>query len=183
MQYAKQPAYVFAHDLQWKIPDALPDGRPTGIVRHDSLGACVTTLRSDPTGIHCVATEDAGDVVELAIRTADTSLKRNEGRGGIPGLVLIDEIVSAADADSYRLGGPLKQAMALRRHLNIGIIWTSQSPNLCHYQMMAIGSELVIFRLTNKRDIKPLMDAGVSPEEIALIKELPDYHYIIHQCR
>jgi hypothetical protein len=182
MQYAQQPAYVFAHDLGWKIPETLPDGRPTGVIRHDSIDECVAQLRKDPRGIHCIGTEDAGEIVDLAIATADRSLMANERRGGIPAVVLIDESVSAGDADPYRLGSSLKSAMALRRHKNIGIIWTSQSPNIVHYQMMSIGSELVVFRLKNKRDLTPLMNAGFSEEEIQTITELPDYSYIVHRC-
>jgi hypothetical protein len=173
--------YVLGHDLGWKIVETLPDGRETGIVRHESTAALLGAIATDPRGIHCLACEDAGEVIEVGITISRTSLDANEGTRGTPTVVLIDEAVSAGDADPYRLGGPLKKAMALRRHHNLGIIWTCQSPNLCHYQMMAIGTELVCFRLTHEKDLNKLRDVGLNEKQIQTIKQLPDHHYLIHK--
>jgi hypothetical protein len=140
-------------------------------------------MASDPRGVNCIATTDAGPVVEYASKYSGESLKRNGGKSGIPSIVLIDEIVSAADANQYRLGQGLKDILALRRHRNVGIIWTSQSPRLCHYQLMAMGTELVIFRLHHKKDLDELAKVGLTPQEIDKVTKLPDHHHIVHLCR
>lgn len=49
--------------------------------------------------------------------------------------------------------------------------------------MMAIGTELVVFRLTNMRDLKPLVLAGFSDEELEQIVRLPDHQWIVHEFR
>jgi hypothetical protein len=172
-------AYVLAHDLGWKLPERFPDGKPTGIKRYDSIAAARNALASDARGVHCVATLDAGEVIALGHQIAKKSLDQNQGTSGIPVVVLIDEMVSAADANPYRLQQAMRESLALRRHRHTGIVWTSQSPNLCHYQMMAIGTELVVFRLTNESDLKPLMRAGMSEQECEVVKTLPDHQYIV----
>jgi hypothetical protein len=176
-------AYLFAHDLGWKIKDELPDGRRVGIKRYESIKECEQAIASDARGVHCVATLDAKEVIELGSKTALASVKAHGGKIGIPSVVLIDEVVSAGDANPYRLGDELRATMALRRHRHTGIVWTCQSPNLCHYQMLALSTELVIFRLTSERDLKPLRDVGVPEAVITQVRTLPNFAYVIHHNR
>lgn len=175
-------AYLLVHDLGHKLPDRFPGGQPTGIVRHDSVEECRDRLRNDPRGAHCIPTEDAEDVIDLACEVAQQSMDDHGGRG-YPAIVLIDEAVSAADTNPYRLGSALKQTMALRRHRNVGILWTSQSPNLCHYQMLCIGTEIVSFRLYHAKDFAALERAGFSPQELAAIRTLKNYHWVRKICK
>jgi hypothetical protein len=179
----KVPAYVFAHDLGYKLPDTLPGGRPARLKRYERISDAARGMATDPGGVNCIATPDAGPVFEYASKYAAESLRRNNGNSGIPCIVLIDEIVSAADANAYRLGGGIKELLALRRHRNVGIIWTCQSPRLCHYQLMAMGTELVIFRLQHKKDLDAIEQAGIEPAVIDTIRTLPDHHYVVHACR
>ena len=126
---------------------------------------------------------DAGEVIEYGKKVAAAGLLANQGRGGPPCIILIDEIVSAADANPYRLGEGLRQGLALRRHKNIGLVWTAQSPNLCHHQLLALGTELVVFRLFSKRDLDTLETVGFTDAELDTIRTLQDYHYIIKKMR
>jgi len=48
---------------------------------------------------------------------------------------------------------------------------------------MAMGTELVIFRLQHKKDLDAIEQAGIEPATIDTIRKLPDHHYIVHQCR
>lgn len=128
-----------------------------------------------------MATLDAQDAVALATALSAASLKEHGGEYGFPALVLVDEVVSAADANPYRLGLALRETMALRRHRHVGLVWTCQSPNLAHYQMLCIGTELVVFRLTNERDLTPLQRAGFSDEELYTVRNLPNYSYVVHR--
>jgi hypothetical protein len=177
------PAYCLAHDVNWKLPDALPSGRPSGIVRHDSLGAAQSRLATDPRGVHSISCSDAEPVISLAIRIAAESLKQNEGRCGIPAFILIDEIVSAAGASPYRFGEQMKEMLATRRHKNIGLMWTAQSPRLVNNQMMGLATEIICFRLNHKRDLDSLEEVGFTVEELDVIRALPDHHYIIHELK
>jgi hypothetical protein len=183
MQYGRRGAYIMAHDLGFKLPDKLPGGKDTGIVRYDDVDQCKEAMESDASGIHCMSTMDADEVIVEAQRVAKSSLEAHGGTRGNPVVVLIDEVVSLSNSDPYRLDGELKRALALRRHDNVGYIWTCQSPNLCHYQMIGIGTELVVFRLYHKKDLDQLERVGFTPHEIDTVKALPDHAYIVKEFR
>lgn len=185
IEYGKTPAYLLAHDQGWKLPDNLPNGRPTGLKRYQNFGEAQRGLASEPGGVHCISTVngDAGQVIEYGVKLSAAALRANGGKGGPPTIILIDEVVSAADANPYRLGEGIRQSMALRRHQNVGIIWTAQSPRLCHYQMLAMGTELVCFRLHHKKDLDALEQVGLSDIQLDTIRTLPDHHFIIHYTR
>jgi len=182
MEYAKRPCYVFAHDLGFKLKETLPKGTPTGIVRHGSFDDVRARLSSDPGGIHCIATEDAGAVIEFAKQVSAASMATDDKEGvGVPSLVLIDEAVSATDMDTYRLGEGIRNVISLRRHYNVGLIWTSQSAGLVNWKIMALGTELVCFRMNHGRDLDMLSKAGLSDEELQTISKLRRFHYIVHR--
>lgn len=181
MEYGRIPAYCLAHDLGWKLPNTLPDGRETFIRRHDSIRAAQQQLASDPRGIHSISCLDAGEVIEYGTRLSSASLASGNGHFGIPTVILIDEIVSAQDANPYRLGEGIRKALALRRHAHIGLLWTTQSPRLCHFQMLGLSTEIVAFRLHHKKDLDILGEVGFTPQELDTIRTLPNYHYIVRK--
>jgi hypothetical protein len=180
IEYARVlPAYCVAHDIGWKLPDTFPNGQETGVIRHDSFNAAQSRLATDPRGVHCIATRDAGTVIQFAQKIGKASLDSNSGTHGIPVIILIDEVVSAEDAGPYRLGDTIKDLFALRRHANLGVIWTAQSPRLCHFQMLGLGTELVVFKLHHRKDLDALADVGFSGEELDTIKALPPHKWIV----
>lgn len=180
IEYSRSlPAYCIAHDLGWKLPDKFPNGRETGVIRHDSFNSAQQRLSTDARGVHCITTRDAGSVIEYAKKIGKASLDSNAGTHGVPVIILIDEVVSAEDAGPYRLGDSIKDLFALRRHFNLGVIWTAQSPRLCHYQMLGLGTELIIFKLHHKKDFDALADVGLSGPELDTIRNLPPYKWVV----
>jgi len=177
------PAYCIAHDVGWKLPDTLPGGRQTGIIRHDSFSSAQSRLASDPRGVHAITCTDAGPVIEYGMKLAGESLRKNNGVSGFPVMIMIDEIVSMSGATPNRFEQLIKEMLVLRRHKNIGILWTAQSPRLCHNQLLGQATEIIVFRLNHKKDFDTLADVGFSDKELDVIRSLPDFHYIIHECK
>lgn len=171
------PCFVVAHDNGWRLPDRLPDGTPTRIERHESTEEAVEALAQRGNVIHAVASENAEEVISLAERVADRSLRQHGYTKGYPCVVLIDEVVAAGVCDPNRLSPSMRRLIALRRHKNVGVIWTCQSARLVHNQLLTLATELRIFSLTDGRDLKRLDQAGVSSEQVASIAHLPKYQF------
>jgi hypothetical protein len=169
------PVYVVAHDPGYRIPDTLPNGVSTRITRHDSVEDAQEAMKANPGGIHAIATVDASDVIVYGSNLSKSSLEKNGGKQGIPTVIFVDEAVSAASASPYRLGEEMRELLALRRHKHVGIVWTSQSPQLCHYQMLSLSTKLVLFRITDGRALARLEQAGVPPEITSKLSSLPDH--------
>jgi hypothetical protein len=165
------------HSAGW-IKDRLPDGRSANIVRHESIDAFLECLQVSGKGIHVIAVEDAGEVVNVGWRMAELSLELNGGDKGTPVIVFIDEAVAADDIDTYRLSGNMKKLIALRRHKNVGLVFTTQSPQLCHYQMFALCTELALFRVKHRKALNKLLDVGIDPDIVERMPMLPNHHYI-----
>jgi hypothetical protein len=168
--------YAVAHDPSFRLPDEFPNGQPSGVRRFGSVSEARATIATDPRGVIAIATADAGEVVDFACEISDASMKANSDDGQ-PCIVLVDEIVSAEQASSYRLGEQFRQLLALRRWKHVGVVWTSQSPQLCHYQLLSLSTELALFRVTDKRALRRLVEAGVDEETVNLLPRLPD-----HKC-
>lgn len=166
-------SYVLAHDPGWRIPDTLPNGKSTGIKRHESIEEARAALAKDPKGIHAIAVADSMEVINFGGEVAAASLEANKG---IPVTVLMDEAVASSDADTYRLGPELRQFIALRRHKNVGLIYTGQSPEFFHKALLTQSTELAIFRLRFGFD--RLETLGFTPDEITKIKNLPNYQFV-----
>lgn len=185
----KEQFYVIAHDLGCNIPKKLYDGTETGVIRHKSIAECASSLKSRPSGIHAIDVEDCTEVVLFAKSVARASLIKNtpgglkavddgEGRG-IPVIIYIDEIVNAQEASPHRLGDEMRKILTGRRHANCGIVFTSQSPHLCHYALGSQATDILIFRLNDDEDIKRLYKRMNVPRQIAeQAKSLPKHEFI-----
>lgn len=178
---AELGAYAVAHDPSYRLPDAFPNGKPSGIRRFNSVADARAALASDPTGVLAIATVDAGEVLKLGVETSKESLKRGGDQNATPCIVLVDEIVAAEQAGAYRLGDQFRESLALRRHQHLALVWTTQSPQLAHYQLLSLGTELALFRVTDERALKRIEQAGVPHAIVVQLPKLPDHKCIVHK--
>lgn len=181
--------YLIAHDAGYSIPKKLHNGRPTGVLRYDSIESARVGLVKHPGAFHAISVPDAGEVIGLAQEVAWMSLCTNtpggeskvkEGEGiGVPVLIYIDEIVRSQDANPRYLGPQLTELIACRRHFHCGLVFTSQSPHLCHYALGSQATEIVMFRLNDDDDVKRLHKRMNVPKEMAQkSKSLPKHQYV-----
>ncbi len=187
VEFARQGCYVVAHDIGDRLPDMLPTGRRSGTVRHSSVDDAIKTLARDPRGIHCLSTPDASEVINLAKLIAEADMERTKQVGpsgramGHPVVVIIDEVVAAGICDPHKLSWEMKQLIAGRRHMNVGIIWTCQSARMVNNQLIGLSTEMVMFNLQQEMDFKKLDEAGCPPEVVAQIRALPKFQSVTHR--
>ena len=176
-------AYVIAHDVGWNLPEHIPGQGTVPIRRHETIEECKAQLSTDPSGIHSIATDDASEVVQLSKDLTDASLEQHNGEKIVPCVLLVDEIVAAQGASPHWLDDSFRHLVAKRRHWRVAFIYTTQSPRLCHNQLLAQATELVIFRLNHQMDFDALARAGVPDEKLKAVKKLKDHQYVIYSLR
>lgn len=173
-----QPCYIFAHDTGWRLPEQFADGKSTGIIRHESIESVRHTIARNPVGVHCIPSTDAGDVIQIAVDTAQASLAAHGGDKGYPALVLIDEVVAAEICDPNYISDEMRKLLAMRRHLNVGVFWTCQSARMVHNQLLSLATRLSLYKITDKRDHDRLIQCGVPEEIVSQLASLPNYEHI-----
>lgn len=175
------PCIIIVHDPNWFVPEELPPGLGVkgklNVKRYMSIEEAKRGIASDAGAIHCICIEDAADVIELAKRVGEASIIRGGGDKGIPVIVVIDEIVMAHDASPHRLGKEFRKLLAQRRHYHLGLVYTTQHPHYCHYSLLAMANRVKMFRLTDVRSRRALMNASIDEQHLAKLASLPD-----HQC-
>jgi hypothetical protein len=167
--HARKGYYYIAHDVGFNIPDTWPKelgGGPTGIKRYSSVKDAENGIKRDANGIHCIDIDDAMEVVLFGTRLAEKSLEQGGGDKGVPVIIHIDEICMATEANPMRMGDELRKVLARSRHLHVGVIFTTQTPHMCHYLMISLSTKVHLLRMTEKRDYKRLNEGGV-PLDIA----------------
>jgi hypothetical protein len=95
-----------------------------------------------------------------------------------PIVVLLDESVHVRQASRYRIDDSFAELLATMRHEGIGLVWTAQQPQLAHYSLLTMGTEIVIFRLHAERTRKPLFEAGVPESWDRVIATLPNHKHL-----
>lgn len=181
LELGRTPAYVLAHDPGWRLPARLPDGRPAGLHRHESIAAARAALARDGRGVHVISCADGDEVIRLGKQLARASLAAGGGHAGVPVVVLLDEAVGTPGASPHRLGDELRELLATRRHLHLAIVMTAQSPQLAHYALLTLATEVVLFRMTDDRALRRLEQAGVPSEKLSRVATLPNYQHIVHR--
>jgi len=176
----KPGCYIVCHDNGWRVPESLHDGRATGVRRHEQTADAVASLGNPKTarGIHCVPSDDAEEVISIAEAVAEASLEAHGGSCGYPSLVFLDEVVAAGVCRPNYLSPSMQHLLTLRRHKNVGVVWTCQTARMVHNQLLTLATELYIFRLTDRRDFDRLEEAGIPPDCIVAIGKLPPYKCI-----
>lgn len=173
--------YVLAHDPAHRIPEKDHTGKRFDVRWHDSTEQARSALGSRPVGIHAVACANPDDVILLAIEASRASLaKSRDGMEGIPVLVYIDEGVTMGGATPYRLSPAMRELLATRRHLHVGLIITMQSPQFMHYSMISMATKVTCGRLNDQRGIKRLIEGGIPPEKANKIPNLSKFGFIEH---
>lgn len=171
IELGKTPAYVFVHDPNMRVPDRLPDGMPVHRRRYKSVDECKRALKKDAGGVHCLCVENATEVVELATATAAASLRAHGGERGVPSIVLLDEIVMADDASPSYLAPPVRKAIAIRRGLHVGILWTVQSFKMAHPKLYQLPTEIFVFQLGSDQDVATAASIGMDVAACAATKD------------
>lgn len=130
-------------------------------------------------GIHCVPSDDAEEVISVADGVAEASLQAHGGDAGYPALVLLDEVVAAGVCRPNYLSESMQHLLTMRRHKNVGVVWTCQTARLVHNQMIGLATELHIYRLTNERDLDRLRENSIPEDCIDAIRQLPDFQCVV----
>ena len=159
------PSYGLAHDPSWRLPD-----HPM-LMRHETFGSASMGLAKFPGFLHALSVPKADDVLAWALECAKAS-------NGIPVTLLIDEGIGAEGLSPHRISDLFRKFVAARRHYNVGLVVTVQSPQLVHYQILGLSTELVLFRLIDERGFKRLESVGVPRDTIEKVKKLPNYKSI-----
>jgi hypothetical protein len=164
--------YVFAHTAG-TFPRKMPGGRKPRVREWESVAACRAGLaRGECRGVINLIAGDASAVIAFGLEVARKSMEQGGGERSIPVTIFIDEVVAAAELNPYRIDDEVRQLVALRRHMNVGFLATTQSPQLCHYQIMALATKLHLFRVTHRAALKRLEDIGVPASTTAIVARL-----------
>lgn len=166
------PAYLLAHDPGWRLPE------DSALMRHTTFGEAAAGLAKFPSSVHALSVSEGESVLEFGIGCARTSAKTNHG---CPVVVLLDEGVGTSGINPHRLSPRMRDFVATRRHHNVGMIVTAQSPMLMHYQMLGLSTEIVMFRLIDDRGLRRLETVGVPDNILAAVKRLPNFKSITHR--
>lgn len=184
-QRALGGAYMIVHDIGDRLPEAWPDawgGKPTGIIRHATVGEARAALAAKPDGIHALSTSDGGAVMELAVQAGASSKAAGAAEGASPPvLLMLDEAVGTAAASPYRMGDDMREFIAGRRHMHVGLYWTCQSPAMAHYGLLALSTEIVVGRIVDERALARFEQLGFTPGEIDRIRTMPNHSFIRHK--
>lgn len=114
----------------------------------------------------------------MAEACAAASLEANGGERGYPSIVFLDEVVAAGVCRANYLSPSMQHLLTMRRHKNVGVVWTCQTARLMNNNMLTLATELVIFRMSNKRDLDTLSGAGIEDDVIDKIRVLKDYESV-----
>lgn len=169
------PCYVVAHDLGWKIPDKLHDGRSTHVIRVRSADEVRQHIAKGKNGLFAVSCDDATEVYELACEIAEQSLDKHGGDKGHPCIVYIDEVVSAGIVDPHHIDPGFKRLMAEARHRHVGIIAGVQSARMLHNTLLTLATHVELFSVTDKRDHRRLVECGLEEATVARTATLPPH--------
>lgn len=169
---------MVAHDVGWKTPDALHDGRTTYVRRYGSAAEARAAIARDPRGFHSISSPSALEVAELAKEIAAASLEKNGGTKGHPCILYIDEIVSAEVCDPHHMDPSFKRLLAESRHEHIGIVAGVQSARLLNNQLLTMATHVQLFQITDKRDHMRLIECGIDEEVVMQTRQLPPHKSI-----
>jgi hypothetical protein len=172
LDYARIPAFVVAHDLGWKVPDVLHDGRPTYVVRHSNVEEARKAIAKDPRGFHSISTPDALAVAALAEEIAEASLEKHGGDKGHPCIFYMDELVTANICNPSYLHPQMATLLAEARHRHVGIVAGIQSARLMHPQVLGLATHVQLFQVTDGKDHARLIESGIAPEIVAKLPRL-----------
>ncbi len=175
LDFARTPCYVVAHDLGWKIPDTLHDGRPTHVIRVSSAEEAREGMKAGKHGIYAISSEDALEVLHLAQEVAEASLEQHGGDKGVPCFFYCDEVVSAGLMDPNHIDPEFRRAMAEARHRHIGILVGVQSARMLHNTLLTLATHAQLFQITDAEDHKRLIRVGIAPEAAMRTAKLPPH--------
>lgn len=171
-------AYVIAHDPNGTFDDpgiAAQWKGYGGVHRHESVAVMERALASNPAGIHVVDVLDGGELMTSAVKIGAASMARAKDGFYHPTILLLDEAVGAEGVASSRgIGRDWLDAIVSRRHKGIGIAWTAQSTFVAHRMLIMQARELYLFRCVDPADEKRLAAVGITREDFARIRALPD---------
>ncbi len=175
LAFARLPCYVFAHDLGWKIPDTLHDGRKTYAIRVHTAAEARKLVGEGRNGIFSISCEDAQEVYELACEVAEASLQKHGGSEGHPAIFYADEIVSAGIMDPHHMEPGFKRLMAEARHRHVGIIVGVQSARMLHNTLLTLATHVQLFSISDRRDHRRLVECGLDEATVARTATLPPH--------
>jgi hypothetical protein len=181
---------VIAHDPNGTLPEQLYGGRKTHVVRHSTVEAARAQLARDAKGIHAITppsgslakrgANDSDAVIDLALSVARVSLDAHGGKRGIPVLVLFDEAVAVRGVNPRALDPKIADLILRRRWHHVAIGYTTQSPKRCHYTLFDAATELYLFRMRGKRDLRALEEGAVPDEILERLPTLPDHEFVTY---
>lgn len=174
-------ALVVGFDPGYRVPTKDGTGAPIPSVRAGSIAELDKALRSEPRRLCLLANGDAADLIGYARQLATASLNANGGSRGVPVMILLDEAVLIAGADTYRLDSELKRLLAGRRHEHLGFAITMQEATFAHKALLALATEVAAFRCADPVTIARLRACGFDKDELARLPNLPRFRPIIRR--
>jgi hypothetical protein len=172
------PAYVIVHCLTGSFAGP-------GTRTHHSAAECVADLKEHPGGVHVVVHEDGEEALRAAVAAAEVAKPK-----GYPVILAIDECVHVDGLSPSYLSPAWKRAVALQRHIGLGLLIATQYPAQLHPQVWAQATRLVLYRIDSERAQAALRkDAGLDAATAAKVgqlelerrpgaKRLPGRHFI-----
>ncbi len=180
-------AYVIGHDVGWNIPDHIPGRKaPIPTTRSYSIGELANSMRAQPkafhiyTGFqfgpcdHCKEEERYDECEHCLVNFAISVGERNEN----PVILLIDEAACVDEVSPNHLSRGMRHLLATRRHKNVAILWTAQSPKFAHYTLLSLSTDMYLFAIFDKKMLARLAEVGLRPEMLDKLPELKDHFCI-----
>jgi hypothetical protein len=187
LQFRREHAcYVIIHDARHAIPDRLHDGTRLDVRRYPNVAAMAKGVHAFPKAWHVCTEIDGAGTLRFAKQLALASMKHADPKGlaapCAPVVVYIDEVTNVEGMKEGKLGEDARDALLLRRHNHVALMWGSQNPMRVHYDLLSDCTELHVARLVKQRDLKRLdEDADLSDEEIARVRALPEHSFHVHR--
>jgi DNA helicase HerA-like ATPase len=173
-------AIVIAADPEYRIPELSPTGTRYPVARVDSRDQAIEALRADPRRVIAL-TSSPDATLSLALELAAASLAAHGGRAGTPVMLLVDEAVALDGAGIYRLGDELRRVLVGRRHLHVGIAITMQEATIAHRAIVALSTEVAIFRVGDPVTIGRLRARGVPQAILDSAPTLAPHRCYVHR--
>lgn len=180
LQLGRAPAYVLAHDPRGGIQDAAktwPHGAPPKVRSFPSVAALRAAVKTDATGIMTVYSHGASD--ELLTFAGELAKSASAAGHATPVLVYFDEGAIVRGMSRHRLSDGFADVVAAGRHSRIGMIVTVQSAKAIHYEILALSTEIVMFRVQDRKLLARL-EEKVPAAIVAKLPTLPNHRFIVY---
>lgn len=184
----ERTAYAVVYEGGGKFPRTGLDGMRLSFVHeHSSVAAAKRRFAEDPRGIHIVhPADDESELVKvgrkdelltggLLVAKLAVDLARVSGKWAV---WWADEISFVDGARSPGGYSPwFRQRIATRRHDRVAYGYSTQRPKWAHPDLRTTSTEMAIFRVSSKLDLKALNEGLVPAQALTAIAAQKDFEF------